>query len=93
MKKVCCLLLCASLAGTGCVTLPPLWPENKPAPAAPAVVTTAAPVQLTVSPEQISDANAKSMAAALQTELDQDTHPAAGFVPAPSKLAEEGKRP
>jgi hypothetical protein len=82
MKTACCLVLCAALAETGCVTLPPLWPDHKPAPAAAA---TPAPVPPpTVTPEQVNDANAKAMAAALQQELDYAAQP-----PAPARAPEK----
>jgi hypothetical protein len=83
MKKACCLVLCAALAGTGCFTLPPLWQDNKPV-SAPPVVPPPPPTPI-VTPEQINDANAKAMAGALQTELDND-HPAS---PAPTKPADK----
>ncbi len=84
MKRACCLVLCAALAGTGCITLPPLWQENKPA-SAPTVALPAPPTPI-VTPDQINDANAKAMAGVLQSELEGDLH-------APATAGKPGDKP
>ena len=82
MKRIGRLILLAALAGSGCMTLPPLWIEAKPEQ--PDVVeTTATTPPPPVLPEQVNETNAKDMLNALREELDY----AANERPAVSKAA------
>jgi hypothetical protein len=69
MKRIGRLILLAALAGSGCMTLPPLWTDAKPEQ--PDVVETAETTPPPpVLPEQVNEANAREMLNALRAELD-----------------------
>jgi hypothetical protein len=72
MKRAWCLIL---LLGAGCVNLPLLTGDAKPAKPA-AAVKPARPIP-PVTPEQVTEENAREKAQALSAELDreeQDAH-------------------
>ena len=68
MRRALCLFLLAASAGVGCESLPQLWDRPKP-PASAAAQATPLPA---VTATQVTDANARLMAGALFSELDQE---------------------
>jgi hypothetical protein len=70
MKRIGRLILLAAFAGSGCMTLPPLWTEAKTEQPAAVETTDVAPPPPPALPEQVNEANAKEMLNALREELD-----------------------
>jgi hypothetical protein len=74
MKSALSLLLLALCAGAGCLSLPFKFREEpKPAPAVAAKPAQSRPP---VTPDEVSDGNARETAGALLRELDTDGQPA-----------------
>jgi hypothetical protein len=71
MKMAIGSLLCAAIAGAGCVTLP-AWQTPPPAPPSGVAKKPAKPRPM-ITPELVNDDNARQMADALLDELDHDT--------------------
>lgn len=71
MKWILYAFTFAACTSTGCVTVPSWWDQPKTPDTAPTTAETAKPRRL-VAAEQVSEANAHEMAAALLEELDQD---------------------
>jgi hypothetical protein len=71
VKRIRCIVLAAVLAGPGCLELPALHKEQAPPPptAAAAPPPPAPPI---VTPEGVTEANAKEKAKALQAEIEHD---------------------
>jgi hypothetical protein len=69
MKRCAWILLALAAAGPGCLNLPatPEAPKSKPAAEQPAGPPAPAPVE----PEQVTEANARQMLAALRAELER----------------------
>jgi hypothetical protein len=72
MKSVRAMVMPVFLAGIGCVTIPSLKEDStpKPAPKPPAVSQDLPPAA--VSPDDVTDSNARDKAEALRKELSRE---------------------
>jgi hypothetical protein len=70
VKRIAWIVLAAVLAGPGCLELPALHKEQAPAPTAAAAPPPPAPP--IVTPEGVTEANARDKAKALQAEIEHD---------------------
>ncbi len=68
MKRAIASMLLAACAGSGCVSMPSWWEKPKSSTVAAKPV----PPRPPVSADQITESNAREMAAALVDELDHD---------------------
>ena len=80
MKIRCGIVLLIVGIGAGCVEMPLFPTEPKPPPAVP--VRTPPPQVPSVMPEEVTEANAREKADALEREIDAQSEP-----PTPSKPA------
>jgi hypothetical protein len=71
MRTVGCLLLPLVLAVAGCLELPTKWHDGPAQPEPPTPIPAAQPPKLVV-PNQVTEANARAIAEALDQEISGD---------------------
>jgi hypothetical protein len=83
------MMLAFALAGPGCLNLPPLGHDTKPAPAEIVETPAPPPPPPAVLPDQVNESNALQKAKELREELDYAaTHlPAPTVMPVPAEKA------